>query len=105
MLERALDALVDLLEAFCELVLGEVTLFGVDRFALAAVDGDERTPAKRSNCLHNHVNSRQTCRRGPRLFLRKSAIVLGSGRSFFHSYINSTCRWVSCSRRRLDRRR
>ena len=41
-LERALDALVDLLEGFAELVLGEVTLFGVDRFALAAVDGDER---------------------------------------------------------------
>ena len=40
-LEIALDALVDLLEEFRELVLGEVALFGVDRFELAAVDGDE----------------------------------------------------------------
>jgi hypothetical protein len=40
-LARALDALVALLEEFGELCLGEVTLFGLDGFALAAVDGDE----------------------------------------------------------------
>jgi len=40
-LELALDAWVDLLEEFRQLVLGEVALFGVDRFALAAVNGHE----------------------------------------------------------------
>jgi hypothetical protein len=40
-LEIALDPLVDLLEKFGELGRGEVALFGVDRFELAAVDRDE----------------------------------------------------------------
>jgi hypothetical protein len=42
-LEIALDALVNLLEGFRELVLGKVALFGIDRFALAAVESDEFT--------------------------------------------------------------
>lgn len=40
-LEIALDALVDLLEELRELVRGTVARLGVDRFALAAVDGAE----------------------------------------------------------------
>ena len=45
-LELALDALVDLLEKLLALVRGEVALSGVDRFALAAVDGDEFNQAE-----------------------------------------------------------
>jgi hypothetical protein len=41
--ERVLDALVDRPEEPLELGPGEVALFGVDRCALAAVNGDERT--------------------------------------------------------------
>ena len=41
--EIVLDALVDLPEEPLELVPGEVALFGVDRFELAAVNGDECT--------------------------------------------------------------
>jgi hypothetical protein len=40
-LERALDALVDLREEVLELVRSAVARFGVDRFARAAVNGDE----------------------------------------------------------------
>ena len=39
-LERALDALVELLEEVLALVRSDVARFGVDRFALAAVHGD-----------------------------------------------------------------
>jgi len=39
-LKRALDALVDLLEAVLALVRSAVVRFGVDRFARAAVNGD-----------------------------------------------------------------
>jgi hypothetical protein len=45
-LERALDTLVDLLEEMLALVRSDVALFGVDRFALAAVDGDEGARAQ-----------------------------------------------------------
>jgi hypothetical protein len=41
--ERVLDALVELPVEPLELAPGEVALFGVDRFALAAVNGDELT--------------------------------------------------------------
>lgn len=40
-LERTLDAWVDLLEELRQRGLGAVALFGVDRFALAAVNGHE----------------------------------------------------------------
>jgi hypothetical protein len=43
-LEIALDALLDPLKECRELVWSEVARFGVDRFELAAVDGDEFTP-------------------------------------------------------------
>ena len=72
--------------------------------------GPQSHPIRRSSrefylCLRNNVHARQTCRRGARLCFGKSAIVLGLGSSFFNSHINSTFRWVSCSKRRPARRR
>jgi hypothetical protein len=52
-LERGLDALVDLLEEVLELGRSQSARFGVDRFALTAVDGDD-CPRKEIQLLAQH---------------------------------------------------
>src|SRR5215212_4866568 len=59
----------------------------------------------RSNCLHSSTNWRNTGRKALRLSRRKSAMVLKSGLRCRNSQITSILRWVSASRRRLERTR
>jgi len=56
----------------------------------------------RSSLRHSSMNWRHTLRIALPLSRRKSAMVLKSGVRRPLSHINSTLRWVSRSRRRLD---
>src|SRR5262249_38653540 len=64
-----------------------------------------RAAPQRASFLPSRGQGRQTGRRGGKVFVRPSALVLGSGRSFCNRHSQATLRCVACSRRRLEGRR
>ncbi len=95
------DTRLDPLHKALDRAAREEPVTGIGCLELATVDRDDRLGEQVQISAERHELPEGGADRRP-LSLRKAAIVLKSGVSRPVSYIISTLRTVSCSRRRLD---